>query len=229
MKHIIPVCICILISLQPSCGKKPDGIASGTWNYRLLVNGLEIGSASVSNTIKNNYYVNETKMEMSVAQVKNTTHQIITETKNFKPVKYEVYNTIINEKERHKIDTVAEFTGNTVKLTRDGETITQKISTPFILDGNYFMNEMIKQKFKQGLKISARIYDPALEPSEPVNVCIKVLGKETITINNNEVSCIHINQIIENLKSIDIYLNNRGITQKAVISMLNNKFELQIK
>jgi hypothetical protein len=36
-------------------------------------------------------------------------------------------------------------------------------------------------------------------------------------------------QIIENFKEIDIYIDEKGVTQKADILMLNNRIELVIK
>jgi hypothetical protein len=55
------------------------------------------------------------------------------------------------------------------------------------------------------------------------------MGQEKLEINGRPKKVFHMKQIIENFKEIDIYLDEKGVTQKADILMLNNRIELVIK
>lgn len=220
----------ILFTTAPGCSvKTPTSIAQGTWTYQLLINGVEIGTASVSNIQRDGLFTSTIQMDMVLGKVKNTTRQIITETADFKPVKLEIYNTIINGKKRQEINTVAEFNNKTVQLTAGDHKTQFTIEKSFILDGNYFMDFLIKKSFKKGTQVSALLYDPTFETEEPINVKMKVKGRERVIINGKPKQLIHIVQRIENSKNIDIFIDENGIAQKAIILMLNNRIELIIK
>lgn len=220
----------ILFTAAPGCSvKTPTSIAQGTWAYQLLMNGVKIGTASVSNSQRDGLFISAIQMDMVLGEVKNTTRQIITETADFKPVKLEIYNTIINGKQRQEINTIAEFKNKTVQLTAGGQKTRFTIEKPFILDGNYFMDFLIKKNFKKGTQVSAFLYDPTFETEDPINVRMKVEGIERVIINGKPKQLIHIVQRIENSKNIDIFIDENGIAQKAIILMLNNRIELIIK
>ncbi len=220
----------ILFTAAPGCSvKTPTSIAQGTWVYQLLMNGVKIGTASVSNSQRDGLFISAIQMDMVLGDVKNTTRQVITETADFKPVKLEIYNTVLNGKKRQEINTIAEFKDKTVELTAGGQKTRFTIEKPFILDGNYFMDFLIKKRFKKGTQVSALLYDPTFETEEPINVRMKVKGHEEVTINGKTKQLIHIVQRIENSKNIDIFIDENGIAQKAIILMLNNRIELIIK
>ncbi len=111
MKQCI-ACGLILIATAGTCRKGAVEIPTGTWKYRLLVNGAAIGRAVVTNRIVSNNWVSSMDMEMEAGTIKNTSHQVITETLDFKPVKLELYNKTIQNDQVNEIKTIATFTGN---------------------------------------------------------------------------------------------------------------------
>lgn len=225
MKRLF-ILIFFILSITSCTGRVPQVIPQGTWQYLLLMNGVEIGTASVSNKQTKTHHISTVQMDMTLGKIKNSTRQVITETIDFKPVKLEIYNTVTNDDNVQKINTVAEIKGKKIILTA-GETKTETtIEKPFILDGNYFMNFFINKKFKKGTQASAYLYDPTFETEEPIRVTMTVAGRESVTINGRKKTLIHLVQRIENSKNIDIYINEAGIAQKAVILMLNNRIEL---
>ena len=133
------------------------------------------------------------------------------------------------EKTSQEINTVASFEGAKVTVSTGGKAANVVIDGPFILDGNFFMNSMLEKKFSKGSIVEARMYDPSFEIEDTIRVRVQVMGVETVDIDGKERSLLHIKQIIENFKNIDIYLDENGITQKARILMLNNVIELVIK
>jgi hypothetical protein len=228
LKKIFIFCLIPLLSAF-ACRSRLSSIPTGTWTYRLLVNGAAIGKAVVTNVISNGLYISTTDMEMDAGYIKNTTRQIVTETKDFKPVKLEVYNKTIQNERVSEMKTVANFTGNTVDLDTGGARSVITIEKPFILEGNYFMNELIKNEFKEGTIIKNHIYEPSVDIEEPVLMIVKVLGRRDVSIKGKMKNLIHLGFTIENLKNIDSYMDENGITQKTVITMLNNRLELVLE
>jgi hypothetical protein len=228
MKKLLVLTIILFVSAG-ACRKGAEEIPSGTWNYRLLVNGAPIGRAVVTNKIVNNNWVSTTNMEMDAGYVKNTSRQIITETLEFKPVKMETYNRTIQNGQVSEVRTIATFNGSKVELETGEGKSTITISKPFILEGNYFMKELIRNEFKAGTIIRNHVYEPSVDTEEPVLVLVKVLGREDVSINGKTRNLIHLGFSIENLKNIDSYIDNDGITRKTVITMLNNRLELVLE
>lgn len=225
----LAILLLLVIIPAASCRRGIDAIPTGTWNYRLLVNGADIGSAVVTNELKNGMYISTTVMEMDAGYIRNSTRQIITETADFKPVKLEVYNVTEQNGQKNEMNTVARFSGNRVDLDTAATRSTITIDRPFILEGNYFMQELIKCKFKEGTVLKNYVYEPSVDVEEPMLVMIKVLGREKVLINGTKKNLIHLGYSIENLKNIDMYIDEDGITQKTTIVMLNNKLELILK
>ncbi len=91
------------------------------------------------------------------------------------------------------------------------------------------MKELIKNEFKPGTVIRNYIFEPTVDTEEPVLVLVKVLGREDVRINGKTRNLIHLGLSIENLKNIDSYIDDDGITQKTVITMLNNRLELVLE
>ncbi len=209
-----------------ACQSKLTRIPTGTWKYKLLVNGAAIGSSAVKNGIVSGNYVSTTEMEMNAGYIKNTTRQIITETMDFKPVKLEVYNKTIQNDQVSEIKTIANFRGDRVDLDTGDAKTTIKIEKPFVLEGNYFMHELIKAGFKPGTIIKNYVYEPSVDTETPILMLIKVIGKEEVSINGKTKKLMHLGCSVENLKNIDMYVDDAGITQKAVIILLNNKLEM---
>jgi hypothetical protein len=216
----------LVVILAASCRSRIDAIPTGTWKYRLLVNGAEIGSAVISNELKNGLYVSTTEMAMDAGYIRNSTRQIITETADFKPVKLEVYNVTEQDGQKNEMVTIATFSGNRVNLDTAATRSTITIEKPFILEGNYFMQELIKRKFKEGTVLKNHVYEPSVDVEEPMLVMLKVLGREKVPINGKNKNLIHLGYSIENLKNIDLWMDEEGVTQKTTIVMLNNKLEL---
>ncbi len=225
MKKLLLYTVILLISAG-ACRKGADDIPTGTWKYRLLVNGAAIGKAVVTNRTADGRYVSTMDMEMDAGYIRNTSRQIITETLDFKPVKLELYNKTIQNDQVTEVKTIATFSGNRVELDTGEGKSTITITRPFILEGNYFMKELIRNEFKKGTVIRNYIYEPSVDTEEPVLILVKVLGREDVTIHGKTRNLIHLGFSIENLKNIDSYIDDDGITQKTVITMLNNRLEL---
>jgi len=219
----------VIIIPAASCRKGINAVPTGTWNYRLLVNGADIGSAVISNEIKGGNYVSTTVMEMDAGYVRNSTKQIIIETMEFKPVRLEVYNVTEQNGQKSEMTTIAKFTGNRVDLNAAATLSTITIDKPFILEGNYFMNELIKHGFKEGTILKNYVYEPSVDVEEPMLVMVKVFGRENVSINGKNKKLIHLGFSIENMKNIDMYMDDEGVTHKTTIVMLNNKLELVLK
>ncbi len=218
----------LLIITGVSCSSKPAQIPEGTWNYDLLVNGIKAGRAVFSNTSSGDNFVIKSEMYLNMGTIQNKSVQIVTETKDFKPVKLEVYNTVTDTAGvgTQEIDKTAVFKGNEVTL-KTGEYETKfNLKEPFVLDGNYFFSELMKNKFKPGVIIKGYIYEPSVEIDTPILVIVETKGMEEVMVGNKSMKLLHIKQRVEKLKSMDMYLNDQGITEKTVIKMLNNVFEL---
>jgi hypothetical protein len=225
----LAILLLLVIIPAASCRRGIDAVPTGTWKYRLLVNGADIGNAVITSELKNGMYISTTVMEMDAGYIRNSTRQIITETTDFKPVKLEVYNVTEQNGQKNEMNTVAKFSGNRVDLDTAATQSTITIDRPFILEGNYFMQELIKYKFKEGTVLKNYVYEPSVDVEEPMLVMIKVLGREKVSINGKNKNLIHLGYSIENLKNIDMYIDEDGITQKTTIVMLNNKLELILK
>ena len=228
MKKIILVSLLIILSAS-ACRSRISSLPTGTWKYRLLVNGAPIGSAVATNSLADGNYVSTVEMEMDAGYVKNSTRQVVTETADFKPVKLEVYNKTVQNGQSSELKTVARFNGTRVDLdTGDAKSVIT-IRRPFILEGNYFMHELIKSGFKTGTVVRHHVYEPSVDTEEPVLMIIKVIGKEDVLINGSTKSLIHLGYAIENMKNMDAYVDGDGITHKMIIMMLNNRLEMILK
>jgi hypothetical protein len=216
----------ILALATGACQTKLTKIPTGTWKYKLLVNGANIGKAVVTNEIASNNYVSTMDMEMNAGYVRNSTRQVITETLDFKPVKLEVYNKTIQNDQASEIKTIAKFKGDRVDLdTGDSKSII-KIEKPFVLEGNFFMQELIKADLKPGTVIKNYVYEPSVDIETPILMIVKVLGREKVSIDGKVKNLLHLGCSVENLKNIDMYVDDAGVTQKTVIVLLNNKLEM---
>jgi len=217
-----------IITLTASCKQTPAGIPSGSWNYDLMVNGVKAGTANVTNEKAGDTYILKSEMLLSVGSIENRSMQVIKETADFKPLSLEMLNTVKdnNSGKTQVINKTATFNGNEVSLNTGDYKSTFKIDKPFILDGNYFFNELLKNNFKKGTIIKANIYEPTVELEEPILVIVEIAGYETIDVNGKSKKLMHIKHKVEKLKSLDVYINDNGVTEKVVIKMLNNVFEL---
>lgn len=216
----------VLLTAAPSCRKGATRIPTGTWNYRLLVNGAPLGSAVVSNTVSDGRYVSTTDMQMDAGYVKNSTRVTVIETLEFKPVRLESCNRTVQNGQESEMKTVASFSGGRVDLDTGESKSVVNIKKPFVLEGNYFMNELIKAGFRQGTVIQHLIYEPSVDIEEPVLVLLKVIGREDVRVNDKKMNLIHLGFSMENMKNIDSYIDDNGVTQKTIITMLNNRLEL---
>jgi len=201
-------------------------IPVGEWSYLIMMNGTKIGTALLTNKLEKNLYISTSEMKIKINQIINISSQIITETTDYQPVKIETNNKIINQKKIQSSQSIALIKNKKINLTVNGSPSTFSIKQPFVFDGNYFTAELLKKKFKKGLELKAFLYDPSIEIEKPFAVTVKVLGPEKIILDNKKVELIHLKQSIENIKTIDSYVNQKGILQKATIQMANNKIEL---
>lgn len=223
-RSLIVLCFILLLS----CKSNPETVPEGKWKYDLYVNGVKAGSAITIIEEKDNLYISRNEMYLKMGTMENKTIQTVTETKDFKPVSLEIINTIKDTSSglNQEIKKTALFDGTTVTLESDGFKSEIKLEEPFILDGNFFFKELVKSGFKKGTRIEAQIYEPSVEIDNTILVIVDVAGREKIKTGTGENELIHVRQRVEQLKIVDLYLNDEGVMEKAVIKMLNNIFEL---
>ena len=212
-----------------ACTQAPKSIPEGRWNYDLLVNNVKAGKAIFSNHISDDNYIVKTEMYLNIGAIENKSVSIVTETKNFKPVKLEEYNTITDRSngEVHEINTTAIFEGANVILQSGDKKSVFKIEEDFILDGNYFIAKLIENQFKEGSIAEARIYEPLVEIDSAILSSARVKGYSRVNVRNRSMKLLHLKLKIENLRSMDMYLNEQGIAEKIVLNMLNNEFVME--
>lgn len=229
MKKTALLILAFTILLPASCRSQSHDIPVGKWEYSILLNGNEIGSAVYSNEISGENYISKIDMNMKTGSVSNSVTQKIEETKNFVPVRLEIRNRIKSGDSDQEEKTVALFKNNIVELESSGEKSSIKLDKPFVIEGNYMMSELVKKRFAESSTVRVNLYDPTIETDDVFPVTVKVIGKKNIVINGREEKLIHLVYSIENVKSIDMYIDSKGISRKSVIQMLNNKMEMVIK
>jgi hypothetical protein len=209
--------------------KNISAIPEGTWNYDLIVNSVKAGKAIFSNSVADGNYVVRTELYLSIGPIENKSVYIITETRDFKPVKLEEYNTITDRLNNsvQEITKIAIFEDAKVTLKSGDKKSTFEIDENFVLDGNYFISELIKNQFEKGTIVHARIYEPSVEIDAAILAVTEVNGWESVNVGNKSMKLMHLKCRIENFKSIDMYLNEHGVTEKMVMRMLNNEFVME--
>ncbi len=209
-----------------SCYEVPTKIPLGKWNYKLLVNGLEVGSAVLSNQSDKGNYVSSSEFNIKMGNITTISREMVTETHDFKPIRLESFNKIVSGGNVHKTDIKAVFKDGVVELMAGNKKTTYKINKDFVLDGNHTLAKLIDGKFREGMEVSASIYHPSIELEDTVKVNAKVVGSEEVLINGKSERTIHVSQSIENIKNIDLYYGSDGVVRRVIIQMLNLKIEL---
>jgi hypothetical protein len=226
MKNLLKI-ISILLLFSANSSAMPETVAQGEWEYKLFVNGVVVGTAKINNKIIDGNYVSASEYSVKLADSTTITKDTVTETTDFKPVKLENYLKIINAGKVHETNIVSVFKGKNVELTYGNKKYNYTLKRDFIIDGNYFMSQLIQAKFKPGFEVSNYMYNPAVELETLIKATTKVIGPENIIINGKETKLIHVVQSIENIKdNIDLFIDENGILQKGIIRMLNLKIEL---
>lgn len=218
--------IIIVISLSQCSYAIPEKIPLGEWQYIMLVNGVEVGTAKSSNKIVDGTYILHSELRMGLGSVTNISEQTITETLDFIPIRLESHNTIIDDGDKQQIDTVATFKGQIVELVVDNHKATIRLDKEFRLEGNYILSKLIEGRFKEGLEIETNIYDPMIEEGFPIPIKITVRGIVRVQLGDESRRLIHITESIADVKSIDSYIDGNGVMIKTVIKMLNTTIEL---
>ncbi len=219
----------ILLALLPfiiGCFNPPRELPNGSWKYALLLNGIRVGEAAVSSRAEGNNLVSTMELTMKAGAVTNISRQIVTETRDFRPLKLETYNKIITGKVIQEIDTVAVFNGRKVELVEGGEKRSFEIDRDFYLEGNYILDRLIKGGFEKGMAVEAYIYEPSIDPEVPVLMKARVVGRETITIGGARHDAIRVVEYIEKFKSFDMFIDDKGVLLKAELTMLNLNIQL---
>jgi hypothetical protein len=206
----------------------PKSIPMGSWNYKLYMNGAEMGSAVLTYEEKANLYISTMTMSIAAGPVQSTSKEVVTETKSFVPVKLEIYNQVISNGSTQNIDIVAVFNGKDIDVTAGGNTARITIDKPFVLGGNYLAKALLDKGFAKNSSATTDIYSPSLELEDTIKVEERVIGVDTVSINGKEESLIHIKQIMEDFQESDIHIDSKGVVRKMRTLMLNNLMELVI-
>jgi len=211
-----------------SCRSVPGAIPMGTWSYTLFMNGAPIGKALMTSRKAGDTYITVMEMKINAGYVQNMTRQVAVETLDLRPVSLEITTSIKTGTIDQETKTSAVFNGRKVTLKNGDSTASFTMEKPFVIDGNYHIAELIKRKFSAGTEIHSNLYDPTLEPEEPVAITVRVAGRNTMEVNGIERDLIHVQYSIENMKNIDYFLDENGVMVRGVIKMLNNRIDLVI-
>lgn len=225
--------IFFLLSLT-NCSQKIENrkiakqIPTGKWKYQILIKDQIIGDAEIETALKENNYINRSTLTIKSKKITNKSILVITESKKFEPIKYESYKiTSINNNEAiSKI--VANFKKNKITVKTDLTNTIITIKEPFLLEGNYFLNELLNKKFSQNFSINKKIYEPSISNTKLLNYQIKSLGLKKVKFKNNFIKLYHIKQEIPNLTEINSYFNEKGILQLAKIKSFDTIIKLRI-
>ncbi|HOM87163.1 MAG TPA: hypothetical protein PLH80_06495 [Spirochaetota bacterium] len=223
MKKLSIIIVAVVFSICGCDTDSPSEIPVGTWEYDLLVNGVQLGSATISNKVEDNHYVYSFDLTMGNGQTQS--NDVIVETLDCKPVKLEKH-TYINAPAQQRLDIIAECNGKQITLTENNNKTVIVLDKDYILDGNYFLYQLIKNKFKEGRTIRHNVYDPSIEREDAIPVTITLVGKETIAINSIPYRAWRVDQSIGKIKNIIVYLDDKGVVLKTSISMLNMKLDV---
>jgi len=225
MKKLTPVIlITMFISVCACSAHAPGTIPVGTWQYDLLVNGVEMGKATIQNTIEDNQYIY--RFDLTMGNGTTQSQDTIVETLDCKPVKLEKHTYIKQTNTEQKLDIIAQCNGRTITLTENTMKSIITLDQDYVLDGNYFLYMLIQNKFKKGLQITHNVYDPSIEREAVIPVTIKLTGTETISVNSVLYKAWKIEQSIGKIKNIIVYLDENGVVLKSSIKMLNMQLEI---
>jgi hypothetical protein len=220
----LAIIIIMFFSVCACSAHAPGTIPVGTWQYDLLVNGVEMGKATISNSIEDNHYVYRFDLTMGngITQSQDT----IIETLDCKPVRLEKHTYIKQASSEQKLDIIAQCNGRTITLLENNIQSTITLDQDYVLDGNYFLYMLIQNKFKQGLQVRHNVYDPSIEREAAIPVTITLAGTETISVNSVLYKAWKIEQSIGKIKNIIVYCDQNGVVLKSSIKMLNLQLDI---
>ncbi len=225
MRHLTRAIIITLILSVCACSPQaPIQIPVGTWEYDLLVNGVEMGTATISNSITDNHYIY--RFDLIMGNGTTQSQDTIIETLECKPVRLEKHTYIKQAGTEQKLDITAECNGKTITLKENNTKSTITLDQEYVLDGNYFLYMLIKNNFKKGVQIEHNVYDPSIERESTIPVTITLIGTETISVNSVLHKAWKIEQSIGKIKNIIVYLDENGVVLKSSIKMLNLKLDI---
>ncbi|MBN1532581.1 MAG: hypothetical protein JXA20_07965 [Spirochaetes bacterium] len=225
-RHLFAAIVLCLALPVPAASRETG---EGRWEYLVYLNGVRIGTSIVTSAVTGDRCVSTSDMVLAMGTVVTTMKQVVTETKSFEPVRCEVYQSVKNGADVTAMNTVAEFTGNTVTVRAGGMVQTHRIDGPFMLDGNYFYAQLSKKNFAAGTAVQARIYHPSIETSAAFSVTCTVLGRETVRVKERSRSLHHVAFFMESVKQADYYINDEGVAERIVQRFMNNTIELVLK
>jgi len=230
MKNILCFVPILFVIVGCSTLAPPKSIPTGTWDYKLFMNGSEMGNASVSSIETPSLYISTTLMSIKVGNVQSTVKEIVTETKTFVPVKFETYNQVITNGNIQNINTIAVFNGKEITVVNSqGQTARIIINKPFVLPGNYLTKALLDKGYAKNSSAEVEVYSPLLELEDTISVKQTVIGIESIEINGTKEELFHIKEIMADYQQSDVYIDQNAVPRKIRILMLNNLIELVIQ
>lgn len=233
MKKISKPAIIIISAalIFASCGGsfKIEEIPEGSWDYSILMNDVNVGKGFITIIKKDDSHIHKSEFTIEFSGVHNKTSHTIVETPDFSPISIETEN--ITERGDMKIEYSfrADFDGNNVVLKADGKEIDFTIDVPFVLEGGYVLSRLIEEGAGPGAEFQYNVYDPAIEPDGPIPVTTIVKGYQRVTVNNESRRLLHLQHILDDVKIMNSYLDEKGVIQKMEMSMLNSTIVLEIK
>jgi len=218
----------LLVIILSSCTAviPPKELPLGAWKYRLYINGIKSGTASMSIAQKDNTYVSTLTLALKQGFKKYHSHQIVIENLDGSPVYLEIDNINEDKNKKFRLRTKTYFRGNSVRVITEKNNATVELRKQPHIDGVFFMLNLIKRDFKIGTEIKTNLYDPTVEVEETIPASMKVIGFDRHRIRGSLRKLIHLRMNIDGIRSTDIFINEKGIRDLIIIKMLNNTINL---
>ncbi|HNX57761.1 MAG TPA: hypothetical protein PKK43_01585 [Spirochaetota bacterium] len=236
MKKIILGCV---ISIFACVAGFPDGVSSpdtkmvlplGTWQYGVYIGKDKIGNAFVTLAVEDGLYVSKLEMTIRFGDPIVTTREVTKEKLDFTPVSFSSSNVVVLKDNVTRDLVSAEINGKNISLKRGKDAAkTVTIEGPFVVSGNILTCALVNKKFAVGVEEKAMVYDPTIDEDAVVPVSEKVLGKETVDLPSGRRSLFHTVQSIGPLRSINNWVDEKGVSYKTTIDMLNSKIDMYLE
>lgn len=204
-------------------------IPQGTWQYRISMNGHHVGTATVTTVYKEGNWISSMNMETGAGFIGNNSWQETVEDASFRPLSITSRSEIIRGKEIDTSESNTLFHDGSASLRSGEYSSTVALPDSIRLDGVYLLNELIQAGFTEGTRVNTLIYEPSIDPAEPVTVKIHVVDIKKITVNGRKYRTAVVHETVGTAKAIESYIDiATGVTLLVEMSMLNNHLKMEL-
>lgn len=219
---VVALCLPVFI------GYAEDSILPlGTYEYKVMVNEKEVGSATMKFEQSKGTYIADTKIEMSVSNGPNILKIIqslkTVETTEFVPVSYaaSIVQSMGGQKQEMKIE--ATVKDKKININRDGNHTSVDMPAGVMFSSSLkATSDVIKKKFAAGAKLTYKMIEPAMGDTVE-DVTVAVVGKEETDVNGKKMK---LNKVTQTWKAmtITVFCDDKGVvyvmeTQQGPVAM----------